>query len=91
MPAQAKSTESYCLCSPSASLRLLDAALPETSAGSALACLEELDQRENWDLWPGMGEKHSGEIRGLGAVIAWPVTAVAEKQLLGVVGPHYPH
>ena len=33
--------------------------LPEASAESLMAYLEEVDYGENWGLWPGLGEKYS--------------------------------
>ena len=32
---------------------------PEASASALMAYLEEVDYRENWALWPGLGEKYS--------------------------------
>ena len=35
--------------------------LPDTTAASVLAYLEEVDYRESWELWPGRGEKYQGD------------------------------
>ncbi len=35
--------------------------LPDTTAASMLADLEEVDYRESWELWPGRGEKYQGD------------------------------
>ena len=32
---------------------------PEPSASALMEYLEEVDYRENWGLWPGLGEKYS--------------------------------
>ena len=32
---------------------------PEASASALMAYLVEVDYRENWNLWPGLGEKYS--------------------------------
>ena len=34
--------------------------LPDTTAASVLAYLEEVDYQESWELWPGLGEKVAG-------------------------------
>ena len=31
--------------------------LPDTTADSMLAYLDEVDYRESWELWPGLGKK----------------------------------
>ena len=36
------------------------ATLPEANADAVLAYLEAADFRNNWDLWPGKGEKYAG-------------------------------
>ena len=33
---------------------------PDTTADSVLAYLDEVDYRESWELWPGLGEKYPG-------------------------------
>ena len=33
--------------------------LPAASADDVIAYLEKVDYRENWDLWPGLGEQYS--------------------------------
>ena len=32
--------------------------LPDTSSAAVLAYLEEVEYQENWELWPGLGEKY---------------------------------
>ena len=34
--------------------------LPDTTAASVLAYLDEVDYQESWELWPGLGEKYEG-------------------------------
>ena len=34
--------------------------LPDTTAASVLAYLDEVDYQESWELWPGLGEKYQG-------------------------------
>ena len=34
--------------------------LPDTTADSVLAYLDEVDYRESWELWPGLGKKYPG-------------------------------
>ena len=34
--------------------------LPDTTAASVLAYLNEVDYQESWELWPGLGEKYQG-------------------------------
>ena len=33
--------------------------LPDTTAASVIAYLEEVDYAESWELWPGLGEKYA--------------------------------
>ena len=35
--------------------------LPGTTASSVLSYLEETDYQESWELWPGLGEKYTGQ------------------------------
>ena len=34
--------------------------MPDTTAASVLAYLDEVDYQESWELWPGLGEKYQG-------------------------------
>ena len=34
--------------------------LPDTTAASVVAYLDEVDYTESWELWPGLGEKYEG-------------------------------
>ena len=34
--------------------------LPDATAASVLAYLEEMDYQQSWELWPGKGEKYEG-------------------------------
>ncbi len=34
--------------------------LPDTTAASVIANLEEADYAESWESWPGLGEKYEG-------------------------------
>ena len=34
--------------------------LPDTTADSVIAYLDEVDHRESWELWPGLGAKYPG-------------------------------
>ena len=34
--------------------------LPDTTAASVLAYLDEVDYQESWELWPDLGEKYQG-------------------------------
>jgi hypothetical protein len=34
--------------------------LPDATAASVLANLEEMDYQQSWELWPGKGEKYEG-------------------------------
>ena len=34
--------------------------LPDTTAASVRAYLDEVDYQESWELWPGLGEKYEG-------------------------------
>ena len=36
--------------------------LPDAASASVLAYLEEVDYQENWELWPGKGEKYEGDV-----------------------------
>ena len=35
--------------------------LPDTTAASVIAYLDDVDYAESWELWPGLGEKYAGE------------------------------
>ena len=40
--------------------------LPDTTAASVIAYLDEVDYQESWELWPGLGEKvEGGEPHGM--------------------------
>ena len=40
--------------------------IPDTTAASVIAYLDEVDYQESWDLWPGLGEKiEGGEPHGM--------------------------
>ena len=40
--------------------------LPDTTAASVIAYLDEVNYQESWDLWPGLGEKvEGGEPHGM--------------------------
>ena len=58
---------------------------PEPSATALMEYLEEVDYRENWGLWPGLGEKYSAR-EPHGALITTYLNPLALDALMGKKG-----
>ncbi len=58
---------------------------PEPSASSLMEYLDEVDYRENWNLWPGLGEKYSAR-EPHGALITTYLNPLALDALMGKKG-----
>ena len=58
---------------------------PEPSATALMEYLEEVDYRENWSLWPGLGEKYSAR-EPHGALITTYLNPLALDALMGKKG-----
>ena len=58
---------------------------PEPSASALMDYLEEVDYRENWNLWPGLGERYSAR-EPHGALITTYLNPSALDALVGKKG-----